>query len=135
MKVTVGTLMEMKAAGEKITMLTAYDTPTARILDEAGVDTLLVGDSMGNVILGFNDTLPVIGRVEDPVLPYAQPVIVYPAQLLRTRWPGVTLQPQNHLGHSLEGLFRQTVHFLLSGALDANCVAALLAHRPFFSER
>lgn len=59
MKITVGTLIEMKAAGEKVSMLTAYDTPTARLLDGAGVDVLLVGDSLGNVILGFNDTLPV----------------------------------------------------------------------------
>ncbi len=52
-------LREMKKRGEKITMLTAYDFPTARIFDEAGIDTLLVGDSIGNNILGHPSTLPV----------------------------------------------------------------------------
>lgn len=59
MKVTVTSLAEMKAQGEKITMLTAYDFQMARILDAAGVDTLLVGDSLGNVMLGYANTLPV----------------------------------------------------------------------------
>jgi 3-methyl-2-oxobutanoate hydroxymethyltransferase len=58
-KVTIASLIEMKAAGEKITMLTAYDTPTAKILDAAGVDCILVGDSIGNAVLGYKDTLPV----------------------------------------------------------------------------
>ncbi len=58
-KVTIASLMEMKAAGEKITMLTAYDYPTARILDSSGVDIILIGDSLGNVMLGYRDTLPV----------------------------------------------------------------------------
>lgn len=44
---------------EPITMLTAYDTPTARIIDEAGIDMILVGDSMGNAVLGYDSTLPV----------------------------------------------------------------------------
>lgn len=59
LKVTVNTLKEMKASGEKITMLTAYDYQFARILDAAGADTLLVGDSLGNVMLGYANTLPV----------------------------------------------------------------------------
>ncbi|MGD0620936.1 MAG: 3-methyl-2-oxobutanoate hydroxymethyltransferase [Thermacetogeniaceae bacterium] len=58
-RVTTATLMEMKARGEKMTMLTAYDYPTAVLLDEAGIDMLLVGDSVGNVVLGYEDTLPV----------------------------------------------------------------------------
>jgi 3-methyl-2-oxobutanoate hydroxymethyltransferase len=58
-KVDVQTLASMKREGRKITMLTAYDYPTARILDAAGIDTLLVGDSAGNVVLGYPDTLPV----------------------------------------------------------------------------
>ncbi len=58
-RVTTLTLQEMKVRGEKITMLTAYDYPTARLLDEAGIDVLLVGDSVGNVVLGYESTLPV----------------------------------------------------------------------------
>jgi 3-methyl-2-oxobutanoate hydroxymethyltransferase len=51
--------LQAMAGEEPITMLTAYDALTATILDEAGVDVLLVGDSMGNAILGYEDTLPV----------------------------------------------------------------------------
>ncbi len=58
-RITVHTLQEMKAAGEKISMLTAYDYSFARILDEAGLDVLLVGDSASNVIAGHETTLPI----------------------------------------------------------------------------
>lgn len=58
-KVTVRTLRRMKERGEKITMLTAYDLPTARAVDDAGIDIVLVGDSLGMVILGYPTTLPV----------------------------------------------------------------------------
>lgn len=58
-RVTTATLQEMKAKGVKSTLLTAYDYPTARLLDEAGIDILLVGDSLGNVVLGYENTLPV----------------------------------------------------------------------------
>jgi len=47
---------EMKRRGERITALTAYDYPTARLLDESGIDIILVGDSVGMVVLGFEDT-------------------------------------------------------------------------------
>ncbi|MDQ6861201.1 MAG: 3-methyl-2-oxobutanoate hydroxymethyltransferase [Verrucomicrobiota bacterium] len=50
---------ERKRAGEAITSLTAYDYPTARLLDEAGIDIILVGDSLGMVVLGFEDTTEV----------------------------------------------------------------------------
>jgi 3-methyl-2-oxobutanoate hydroxymethyltransferase len=58
-KVTTLTLREKKAAREKITMLTAYDYPTAALVDEAGIDAILVGDSLGMVVLGYTDTLSV----------------------------------------------------------------------------
>lgn len=59
MKNTVSTIMEQKANGDKITMLTAYDYSTARLIDESGVNTILVGDSLGMVMLGYEDTLSV----------------------------------------------------------------------------
>ena len=55
-KITVSTLLKKKAEKEKITMLTAYDCSTARYFDEAGIDTILVGDSLGMVILGYEST-------------------------------------------------------------------------------
>ncbi len=58
-KVSILDLQEMKEKGEKITMLTAYDYPTARILDQCGIEILLIGDSVGNVMMGTDNTLPV----------------------------------------------------------------------------
>jgi 3-methyl-2-oxobutanoate hydroxymethyltransferase len=58
-KVTPLDFYEMKKNSEKITVLTAYDYPMAKTLDEAGIDALLVGDSMGMVIYGYSSTLPV----------------------------------------------------------------------------
>ncbi|MEN6312579.1 MAG: 3-methyl-2-oxobutanoate hydroxymethyltransferase [Acidobacteriota bacterium] len=58
-KITVPAVMARKNAGPKIVCLTAYDFPTARILDEAGVDIILVGDSLGMVVLGYENTVPV----------------------------------------------------------------------------
>ncbi|HLY39030.1 MAG TPA: 3-methyl-2-oxobutanoate hydroxymethyltransferase [Candidatus Binatia bacterium] len=58
-KVTVPDVARMKAAGERITMVTAYDFAFARLLDEAGVDLLLVGDSLGMVVQGLSTTIPV----------------------------------------------------------------------------
>lgn len=58
-KITVNKLVEMKQKGEKITMLTAYDYLTAKLLDELGMDIILVGDSLGMVVLGYENTLAV----------------------------------------------------------------------------
>jgi 3-methyl-2-oxobutanoate hydroxymethyltransferase len=58
-KITTSVIREMKMTGEKISMLTAYDYSTALVTDEAGVDIILVGDSLGMVVLGYDSTLPV----------------------------------------------------------------------------
>ena len=58
-KVTIHTLKRLKQSGQKICMVTAYDATFARVLDEAGADVLLVGDSLGMVIQGHESTLPV----------------------------------------------------------------------------
>src|ERR1043165_3652819 len=58
-KVTVPAVRASKERGERLVCLTAYDYPTARIVDEAGTDVILVGDSLGNVVLGYDSTVPV----------------------------------------------------------------------------
>ncbi|GIO11648.1 3-methyl-2-oxobutanoate hydroxymethyltransferase [Cohnella xylanilytica] len=62
---TLPRLKALKAKGEKIAMLTAYDYPSARLAEEAEVDILLVGDSLGNVVLGYDTTVPV--KLEDMI--------------------------------------------------------------------
>ncbi len=59
MKNTVLTFKQAKENGEKLTMLTAYDYSTAKLIDESGINSILVGDSLGNVILGYEDTISV----------------------------------------------------------------------------
>ncbi|MDP8951199.1 MAG: 3-methyl-2-oxobutanoate hydroxymethyltransferase [Actinomycetota bacterium] len=71
-RVTVPALSEMKSAGEKIAMLTAYDYPTARLLDRAGADVILVGDTLGMVVLGYDSTVPV--TLED-MIHHVKPVV------------------------------------------------------------
>src|SRR3970040_1310979 len=58
-RITVPDIQALKSRGEKIVMLTAYDFPSARIAEEAGVDMVLVGDSLGMVVLGYDSTVPV----------------------------------------------------------------------------
>ena len=58
-RITTRSIVEKKKTGEKITALTAYDYPTARLIDQAGVEIVLVGDSLGEVVLGMESTLPV----------------------------------------------------------------------------
>jgi 3-methyl-2-oxobutanoate hydroxymethyltransferase len=71
-KVTTNTLQKMKGAGEKISMLTAYDFSFARIVDGAGIDVILVGDSASNVMAGHETTLPI---TLDQMIYHAQSVI------------------------------------------------------------
>lgn len=59
MKNTVTTLQKQKQEGDKITMLTCYDYSMAKLMDDAGINTLLVGDSLGMTMLGYEDTLSV----------------------------------------------------------------------------
>jgi len=59
MRITINQIKQMKPKGEKITMLTAYDYSTARIIDEVGIPLILVGDSLGMVVLGYESTIPV----------------------------------------------------------------------------
>ena len=59
MKTTVSTLKKQKENKEKITMLTCYDYSMAKLMDEAGIEILLIGDSLGNTMLGYDTTLPV----------------------------------------------------------------------------
>ena len=71
-RVTPDQLRQMKARGERIPMLTAYDYPTAQILDAAGIPIMLVGDSLGMVMLGYPTTLPV---TVDAIIHHAQAVV------------------------------------------------------------
>ena len=64
-RVTVINLQQMRDRGERFAMLTAYDYPTAKLADEAGIPILLVGDSLGNVVLGYDSTVPV--TIEDMI--------------------------------------------------------------------
>ncbi len=71
-KITTNTLQKMKAGGEKISMITAYDFSFAKIFDEAGIDIILVGDSASNVMAGHETTLPI---TLDQMIYHAQSVV------------------------------------------------------------
>lgn len=71
-RVTTRALRQMKRRGERIAMLTAYDYPTAVLLDEAGIDVILVGDSLGNVVLGYETTVAV---TLDDIIHHTKPVV------------------------------------------------------------
>ncbi|HNM35257.1 MAG TPA: 3-methyl-2-oxobutanoate hydroxymethyltransferase, partial [Chitinophagaceae bacterium] len=71
-KITTNTLQKMKQSGEKISMLTAYDFSFAKIIDNAGIDIILVGDSASNVMAGHETTLPI---TLDQMIYHAQSVV------------------------------------------------------------
>ena len=71
-KLTVSKILKMKERGEKITMITAYDYPTALLADKAGIDMILVGDSVGMVMLGYENPVPV---TVDDIIHHTRPVV------------------------------------------------------------
>ena len=88
-KITTNTLQHMKANGEKISMLTAYDFSIAKIFDNANIDVILVGDSASNVMAGHETTLPI-----------TLDQMIYHAHLLCVRLTGVWSWLICHLVHT-----------------------------------
>ena len=110
-KVTTLALRQKKERGEPITMLTAYDYPTALALDQAGMDCILVGDSLGMVVLGYENTLPV--TMED-MLHHCRAVSRgAKAALLIGDMPFMSYQA------SVEEAVRNAGRFLQNGGMDA----------------
>lgn len=71
-RISITDLRAMKKRGEKIVMITAYDYPSARLVEEAGVPLILIGDSLGNVVLGYDSTIPV---TMEEMLHHVKPVV------------------------------------------------------------
>ncbi|GAC1357962.1 MAG: 3-methyl-2-oxobutanoate hydroxymethyltransferase [Acidobacteriaceae bacterium] len=110
-KVTTQTLLDRKIRGEAITALTAYDYPTARLVDEAGIDMILVGDSLGMAVLGYDDTLAV--TVEE-MLHHTRAV----RRAVRTSFLVVDM-PYGSYHVSEEEALRHAVHFVKEGGAEA----------------
>jgi 3-methyl-2-oxobutanoate hydroxymethyltransferase len=107
----LGTLFDKMGKGEMLTMLTCYDYPTACFMEEAGVDILLVGDSLGMTILGYDTTLPV---TMDIMIPHAQAVRRgSPSAWLVGDMPYMTYQP------SVETAIRNAGRFMAEAACDS----------------
>lgn len=110
-KVTTLTFRQKKERGEAITMLTAYDYPTAMAMDKAGVDSILVGDSLAMVVLGYENTLPV---TMDEMLHHARAVARgAKSALLVGDMPFMSYQV------SVEEAVRNAGRFLQNGGMDA----------------
>lgn len=110
-KVTTRTFREKKERGEPITMLTAYDYPTALVMDQAGIDSILVGDSLGMVVLGYENTLPV---TMDEMLHHCRAVARgAKTALLVGDMPFMSYQV------SIEEAVRNAGRFLQQGGMDA----------------
>ena len=109
-KVTLGYLYDKMRRGEPITMITCYDYPMADLVEKAGVDMVLVGDSMGMTILGYDSTLPV---TQDVMIPHVQAVRRgTPNAWLIGDMPYMTYQP------SVETAIRCAGRFMAEGACD-----------------
>jgi 3-methyl-2-oxobutanoate hydroxymethyltransferase len=110
-KVTLGTLYEKMRKGEQLSMITCYDYPMADLIEKAGIDIVLVGDSMGMTILGYDSTLPV---TQDIMIPHVQAVRRgTPNAWLIGDMPYMTYQP------SVETAIRCAGRFMAEGACDA----------------
>ena len=110
-KVTLPTLFKKVADGEPISMLTCYDYPTAHFQDQAGIDMVLVGDSLGMTMLGYESTLPV--TMED---------MIRHAQAVRRGAPNVWLigdMPYMTYQPSVESAIRNAGRFMAEAACDA----------------
>jgi 3-methyl-2-oxobutanoate hydroxymethyltransferase len=110
-KITTNTFRSKKAKGEKLVVLTAYDTLTAHLLDRAGVDSLLVGDSVGNVLYGFDSTLQV--TMDIMVAHTAAVARGNERSLLVADMPFLSFQP------SVETAIRNAGRFLQEGRAEA----------------
>lgn len=110
-KITVPLILDRKLRGEKITCLTAYDYPTARLVDEAGIDIILVGDSLAQVVLGYDSTLPV--TVEE-MLHHLKAVHRATRRALL-----VADLPYGAYHLSREGALRASIRFLKEGGAEA----------------
>ena len=110
-KVTTLTFRQKKERGEPITMLTAYDYPTAMAMDKAGIDSILVGDSLAMVVLGYENTLPV---TMDEMLHHARAVARgAKSAMLVGDMPFMSYQV------SVEEALRNAGRFLQQGGMDA----------------
>jgi 3-methyl-2-oxobutanoate hydroxymethyltransferase len=108
-KVTTHVLQEMKLKGEKIAMLTAYDFSMARLLDQAGIDVILVGDSASNVMAGYSTTLPI---TLDQMIYHASSVM----RAVKRALVVVDLPFGTYQGNSKEALMTAISIMKLSGA-------------------
>lgn len=110
-KITVPLILDRKLHGEKITCLTAYDYPTARLVEEAGIDIILVGDSLAQVVLGYDSTLPV---TMDEILHHLKAV-----RRATRRALVVADLPYGAYHLSTEEALRSSIRFLKEGGAEA----------------